>query len=59
MEARWGQVPRRGVEPIEKGKEEVGRLTDVMLHSYHHKHALPSAIHPRWLHKDTMPPLAL
>jgi len=47
------------VEPIEKGKEEVGRLTDVMLHSYHHKHALPSAIHPRWLHKDTMPPLAL
>jgi len=42
------------VEPIEEEKEEVGRFTAVMLHSYHH-----TAIDLRWLRKDKIPPLAL
>lgn len=51
------QVPCRDVETIEEEKEEVGRFTDVMLHSYHQKHALSSATYTRSLPKDTMPPL--
>ena len=52
MEGHWGgQVPCRDVETIEEEKEEVGLFTDVLLHSYHQKHALPSVTDPRSLHK--------